>query len=343
MMKRVCMFIGSRANYGRLYPLIKELNNYVKLDIITSYYNMQDSWVQNLVVLKVDSLFFYDTTNNTVQNASMLASQISTYFNSVPKYDLAIVHGDRFENLGFAVAASYNHIPLLHTEGGEESGNIDDKVRYAITALSDYHLVTTENCAKRIIWKDNVHVVGSLALDMVREAQALTGLPDYEDGYYLVMYNPCPEDKFKEFYNAIVDLAFYDRVIWVNPNIDPGYKNILKQVHSCQTIEFIKDLNANNFLRMLAGCKMLIGNTSAGIKEGAFLGVPYILVGNRQKGREVDKNVKKVECNTNDILKAVSEQEHIKYRCYKETIFGNGYAARKAMHIIKEILCITQS
>jgi UDP-hydrolysing UDP-N-acetyl-D-glucosamine 2-epimerase len=339
-MKRVVAFVGSRANYGRLYSLLDKLADIedMELHIITSYYNMQDNWLQDLVVLKIDSLFFYDTTNNMVQNASMLASQVSTYFNSVPKYDLAIVHGDRFENLGFAVAASYNGIPLLHTEGGEDSGNIDDKVRYAITALADYHFVTTDNCAKRIIWKDNVHVVGSMALDMVRQVNALSGLDNYIDPYYLVMYNPCLEDNLDEFFKAIVELSKDNRIIWVNPNIDPGYKSILKKVHSCNNIEFVKDLNTSNFLKILASCTALIGNTSAGIKEGAFLQVPYILVGERQVGREVDVNVRKIACSTLDILSAIDSIEPNKYRCYKETIFGYGYASSKAIRIIKEVL-----
>jgi UDP-N-acetylglucosamine 2-epimerase len=129
-----------------------------------------------------------------------------------------------------------------------------------------------------------------------------------------------------------------NRIIWVNPNIDPGYKSILKKVHSCNNIEFVKDLNTSTFLKVLASCTALIGNTSAGIKEGAFLQVPYILVGDRQVGREVDVNVRRIDCSMVTILAAINSIASNKYRCYKETIFGYGYASDKAIRIIKEIL-----
>jgi UDP-hydrolysing UDP-N-acetyl-D-glucosamine 2-epimerase len=326
---KICVFVGSRANYGRLYALLEAIDSdqELELQIIATYFIPYDECLAQRVVFKIDSLLYYDTPNNSVQNSSMLASHVSNFFENRGKPDLAVVHGDRFENLGFAVACSYNNIPLLHTEGGEESGNIDNKIRYAISALADIHCVTTEESKMRLAYKEDVFNVGSVALDLVREQKnaILSSSNVYSEPYILAMYNPCSEDTFTEFIEAVLELNKRFRVVWINPNIDPGYRDILKQVHK-QGIEFIKNLSPQFFLHWLNGCLCLVGNTSAGIKEGAMLGVPYVMVGNRQYNREHDNNIVHVVCEKQHIVDKcvftiLHDEQRNKVRWKDETIF----------------------
>jgi UDP-hydrolysing UDP-N-acetyl-D-glucosamine 2-epimerase len=344
----VLVFIGSRANYGRLKAVIAELiGQNIEFGIVLGSYDIPEEY-QKYVVFKADNLLYKDTTFNMVNSMSLVAMSITNYLSNLSRLPkLAIVHGDRFENLGFAIACSYNNIKLLHTEGGETSGNIDNKVRYAITALADIHCVTSENAGEHLIKagidENKVHVVGSPAIDEVKRMnlQTLKHLPDI----IAVLYNPCQEDDFDEFFKAILKLSHKNNIVWINPNVDPGYKMICKQVHRRKQIEFMKNLVPQEYIKVLNMCKMLIGNTSSGIKEGAYIGIPYIMVGRRQALRETASNVIVTlgKCDADAIqyyadfidgMQSPDKGGRIKY----DGTFGWGDAAEKIVKIVKEEL-----
>lgn len=333
----VLVFIGSRANYGRLRMVIAELKTQeVEFGIILGSYEIPE--YHEHVVLKVDNLLYKDTTFNMVTSVAIVAQTITNYLlnNRLPK--LAIVHGDRFENLGFAIACSYNNIRLLHTEGGEVSGNIDDKIRNAITALADIHCTASVDARETLRLKGKYgQFVGSPAVDYVKELKLLKT----KNNRCLlgVLYNPCQEDNFLEFFEAIMILSEVYDITWVNPNIDPGFKEICKNIHSSDKIEFLKNLTPKEYYIWMNRCKCLLGNTSSGIKEGAYLGVNYVLVGNRQKGREVASNVIKVKCTIEDIVGTVEYVMNYRkpYIEYKGT-FGSGDASKRILDIVKEVI-----
>lgn len=332
----ILIFVGSRANFGRLYNLIEMLiQTEYEVGIIQGSYTIPV--FTDKVVFTIDNIMYNDTNSNMVTSASLIAQITSSYVaNLKEKPKLAVVHGDRFENLGFAFACAYNGIPLLHTEGGEVSGNIDDKIRNAITSFADYHCVTSEGAKTRLEsrYLDNVYVVGSPALDYVKKLNLIRKDSTISD-YYLVLYNPCPEDDYKEFVEAMIKLSKVHKLVWVNPNTDPGSKELLKDIHKTG-VEFVKSLTPPEYYMLLSRCKMLIGNSSSGIKEGAFLGTPYILVGQRQKSREVCSNVTRVECNSTDILNAVIDLTH-KMMPYNG-LFGNGNAATNIISVIERVM-----
>lgn len=335
-MKKIVIYVGSRANFGRLRSLIKkliELNTY-KVELIQGYYKLPEfkehiTWTQ-------DNLMYYDTDANTIIGVTLTAQSVSNYLINSRLPDLAVVHADRYENLGFALSCAYNKVPLLHTEGGEISGNIDDKVRNAITALADYHC-TASNLAFKKLYESGVKSIfftGSPAIDYIYE---LSLIKSKKEKYILVLYHPTDNEDFDEFLYAISRISKEQSVIWINPNIDPGSKKLLKKVHSLKRIIFLKDLIPEEYYNLLANCYCLIGNTSSGIKEGFCLEVPYILVGDRQKGREVGNNVIRVRCNSEDIIKAFNDIDEKKLIVYDKR-FGNGTSVLKIIEIIKEIL-----
>jgi UDP-hydrolysing UDP-N-acetyl-D-glucosamine 2-epimerase len=341
----VLVFIGSRANYGRLKAVIDQLiSNSIDFGIVLGSYDISKEY-QQYVVFRVDNLLYKDTTYNMVSSMGLVALNVTSFLsnlNRLPK--LAIVHGDRFENLGFAIACSYNNIKLLHTEGGEFSGNIDNKIRMAITALADIHCVTTQNAAEHLIKagidESKVFNTGSPAIDEVKNLN----LPvlKYPSDIIAVLYNPCEEDDFDEFFKAILKLSAKYKIVWINPNIDPGYKMICKQVHANKQIEFMKGLSVVAYFKVLNMCKMLIGNTSSGIKECAYLGIPYIMVGIRQNNREIDENVLVRTGRLDEILYRVNFAERYieKYggRIKYNGLFGWGDAAEKIVKVVRGVL-----
>lgn len=336
----VLVFIGSRANYGRLKMVIAELKaQEVKFGIILGSYDIPE--YNEYVVLKVDNLLYRDTTFNMVTSVAIVAQTITNYLANSRLPKLAIVHGDRFENLGFAIACSYNNVKLLHTEGGEDSGNIDDKIRNAITALADIHCVASLEAYNILLSKGvprwNVYFTGSPAIDYVKSLN-LTKLVE-KIKMIVVLYNPCQDDNLDEFLEAVLILAKTYNIMWVNPNIDPGFKVICKEVYRAEKIEFIKDLNPEEYYKLIHACRCLLGNTSSGIKEGAYLGLNYVLVGNRQQNREIAKNVLRVSCKSNSIVDAVKYvMEHRKKSIDYMGTFGTGEASKKILSIIKEVL-----
>lgn len=342
MKNKVCIFIGSRANFGRLRMVIYEFiqSNEIEVEIILGPYDIPE--FKEYVVYKIDAQMFSDTYANTVSTASIIAQNISYYFANNRLPDLAIVHGDRFENLGFAMAVSYNHIPLLHTEGGEISGNIDNKIRYAISALSDYHFPVTSNAAENLSYIPNIDgnkiwAVGSPSIDYVKKYRYKIKRP-VNKKYILCLYHTADKEDTAIFVSSMREIMNKFCVIWINPNIDPGNKKLLKEIHNTKCI-FLKKLPPLVYYRYLYNCHVLVGNTSSGVKEAAWMGVPYVLVGDRQKNRELGTNIFKVKCGKDSIIDAVVpylKENKVRYDpCLK---FGNGGSAIQIVNImLKEL------
>ena len=335
MRRKVLMFVGSRANYGRLMMVIQELverGHYI--DIIAGSYDLPE--YKSLVKLKVDNLMYHDLVPNMVTSTSLVSLATTTYLaNKFGYYDMAVVHADRYENLGFAVACSYNNVPLLHTEGGELTGNIDNKVRHAITALADIHCVATVDSYKHIIAHQK-YIVGSPAIDYVKSMELEKNKPTKD--YILVLYNPADNETVKPLLDAVMVMSNLHKIKWVNPNFDPGYKKTCFMAHSNKNIEFVKGLSPDEYYKLLYNSKMLLGNTSSGIKEGSYLGIPYVLVGDRQQNREVGLNVIKSKMNKTDILFAIENHFKHGYGAFSRGyfgLFGDGTASEKIVNIIE--------
>jgi UDP-hydrolysing UDP-N-acetyl-D-glucosamine 2-epimerase len=270
------------------------------------------------------------------------------------KPDAVLIHGDRHEMLSAALVASYMNIPLAHTEGGEVTGSIDDKVRRAISQLADIHFPVTQVAADRlkasIFAPADIHVVGSTALDAIRDTDytILPEIPgvgpqiDISRPFLLVSQHPVtteddPERRIQPTIDAIKALRM--PTLWCWPNVDPGSEAISgvlrrwREKEDPQYVRFIKNLPPEDYARLLFRCSCLIGNTSSGIKEGAWLGTPYVLVGSRQNGRERGANVSEVDYDSAAIEAAILQQiEHGKYP--RDFRFGDGHAGERIAQIL---------
>lgn len=329
---KVCVCVFSRANFGRLKAVIDKFdkdNRYdLQLMLGASYYNQEIGYK---VDSRIQCLIADDTHEAMALTTGIALTKISGELARLSP-DVVFVHGDRYEMLACAIAASYMNIPIAHTEGGECTGCIDDKVRNAITALADIHFVVTELARIELQMHkgiSNVHTVGSTALDWIHR------VPVKKDNHVLVLHHSetTEEEDIMPLIDALNILSNNgENIIWANPNVDAGNKKILKEMHKLD-FEFKKDLSPDEYIELLRKSKCLIGNTSSGIKEGSYLGIPYVCIGNRQLGREFDHNTTFSKMKTEDIINKFQFATSGYYE--KSDYFGDG----RASELIADILC----
>jgi UDP-hydrolysing UDP-N-acetyl-D-glucosamine 2-epimerase len=277
--------------------------------------------------------------------------------------DFVFSIADRYETLGTVIAASYMNIPVIHTQGGEISGSIDESVRHACTKLSHVHFPATEQSAKVIeqLGEDpkSIFVTGCPSIDIVKQA---TDIPiskvlskykgvgkqiNYDGDYILVSQHSVTTNYLKardQILQTLIAVQNLDRqTIWLWPNIDSGSDAISKllrefrEQHAENKITFYRNFSAEDYARILRNCSCIIGNSSSGIRESAYLGTPSVIVGDRQFGREHGKNVIFVKHDSNEIFQAAVQQiSHGKYE--SSDLFGTGNSGEKMISIIENFI-----
>jgi len=253
---------------------------------------------------------------------------------------------------------------VAHIQGGEITGSIDEKVRHAVTKLSNFHFVSNESCAKRIIQMgerpESVFVTGCPSIDLAREVLknpkldfdvfskygGVGGILDLQQGYIVVIQHPVTTEyefafeQISKTLQAIYELKL--PTFWFWPNVDAGADKVSKGIrifrekYNPDFIHFYKNMSPEDFLKLLYNSQCIVGNSSAGVRECSFLGVPSVNIGSRQQGRERGKNIIDVGYREEEIKKAVMEQ--IKHGRYpSEHIYGDGSAGRKIADILSTI------
>ncbi|OFZ50370.1 MAG: UDP-N-acetyl-D-glucosamine 2-epimerase, UDP-hydrolysing, partial [Bacteroidetes bacterium RIFCSPHIGHO2_02_FULL_44_7] len=286
--------------------------------------------------------------------------EFSTFFNHL-KPDLVVLRGDRFEVLSAAVAAAYLQIPIAHIEGGDITGSIDESVRHAITKLSHIHFATNEDARKRILRMGenpkSVFNFGSPEIEVVQRivngnhhvdfSQTGSGAPfDIKQDFLMVMYQPVTTEteRLAEYTRMILEAVHETAIptLWFWPNFDTGAEEISHtlRVFRDQTkdhkIHFTRYLPPRDFIWLLKNTKVLVGNSSAGIKESSYLGVPVVNIGNRQNSRSRAKNVLDIPHKKEQIKKAIEKQ--IKQNRYQPSKL---YFAKDTAKKIAQTIAIT--
>jgi UDP-hydrolysing UDP-N-acetyl-D-glucosamine 2-epimerase len=254
------------------------------------------------------------------------------------------------------------NIPVAHTQGGEVSGSIDESVRHAVTKLAHLHFPATDLSRRRIIAMgedpDAVFNVGCPSIDLVARtdlsvrADALrefasthgAGAPiDPEQPYVLMMQHPVTTeygaglDQVNATLDAVVDVGMQALVFW--PNVDAGSDDVAKGIRQFREkgrdhgFHFFRNLPAETFVRLMAHCSCMVGNSSAALREGAFIGVPAVTVGSRQQDRETGHNVMTVAHDADDIAYAIHHQiAHGPYE--SDRLFGDGKAGEQIAEVL---------
>jgi UDP-hydrolysing UDP-N-acetyl-D-glucosamine 2-epimerase len=244
------------------------------------------------------------------------------------------------------------------------SGNIDEKVRHSITKLSDYHFVASEGAKKRVIRlgedPEFVFNTGCPSIDLAAEVLKETALgfcpyekyggvgakPCYNNGYIVVMQHPVTTEyqfarlQVEETLHAIKDLEL--PVFWFWPNVDAGADGTSSGIRAFREqqplpyVHFFKNMEGEDFLRLLFNAKCLVGNSSVGIRECAYMGVPVVNIGHRQNGRDRGENVLDVPCSKDAIMEAILASFQTK-SSVRSAVYGGGDAGKNIAALLSTL------
>lgn len=355
MPRKICVPILSRANYGRLKSVLEAIKKNDKLElqviigasaVLPKYGLEEEIKSQNYNLCgEIWCTVEGDRKECMATTTGLLVTQLVQHFLRL-KPDIVIVHADRYEMLAIATAASYLGIPLAHTQGGEVSGNIDDKVRNAITALADIHFTATERATKTLISKgikeEKIFNVGCPTIDLLKDMQFEE--PPREPYFMVVMHPVTTEEDNTETMKILLRALDYFKIktIWIHSNIDAGntqinqYLKTTIKAHDMKHIEFIDSISPEKFYYYMKNCLCLIGNTSSGLREGNYLGTPYLCLGDRQLNRQHGENAVFINPIYSDII--VRTLKGIMGKTFKYNgLYGNGESGREIAEILSTI------
>ena len=362
--KRKIVFISAtRADFGKIKSIISLLDKERDFEVHIFATGMHMSEKHGMTVNEIAKSNFkniYRYINGAHLNHldETLASTISGFGQYVKmiRPDLIVVHGDRSEAIAGALVGSLNNIPVAHIEGGEVSGTVDEHIRHSISKLSHLHFVSNLKAKRRLIQmgerKEHIFVIGSPDLDLMTSKN----LPRLEavkrryqipsKMYGIVVFHPVTteiEDLSRQT-NILVDALIESKAkyVVVFPNNDTGSEIILeiykRKILDNPNFRVFPSIRFEYFLTLLKNARCLVGNSSAGIREAPFYGVPSINVGSRQNGR-AEKNIPSVlhlDFSKKDLVNALSQYTANEFRYRPNTQFGNGNSARKFLEICRK-------
>ena len=359
MNKRIAFLTGTRADFGKLRPLMDKIENSEKFDcyiFVTGMHTLSKYGDTYEEVQKrgYKNIFIFMNQTHTTDQDTILANTITGFGNFVKEIspDMIVIHGDRVETLAGAIVGSFNNILVSHIEGGEISGTIDELTRHAVTKLSHIHFVANDEAKQRLLQlgesADSVIVIGSPDIEVMKSSD----LPSIDqvkkryditfDDFAVLIFHPVSTElnSLKNQIEILVSALIESKrnYVVIYPNNDKGSDIILKEYEKLENNNHFKiypSLRFEYFLTLLKHSKFIIGNSSAGIREAEVYGVPTVNYGTRQKNRTKNFQIKNVDADMKSILEAVSEAENKKVT--PGSYFGDGNnSSEKFFQIIKE-------
>jgi UDP-hydrolysing UDP-N-acetyl-D-glucosamine 2-epimerase len=371
-MRKICIVVGSRANYSSIKSAMCAVRATpeLKLQVVVGASALLDRFGSVVDVIEADGfqpdakvtmIVEGETPGTMAKSTGLGLLELPTIFGML-RPDIVVSVGDRFETMATAVAAAYMNIPLAHTMGGEISGTIDESIRHAVTKLSHVHFPANRQAAERIVRMGEdptaVHVVGCPRIDLVVEIARGNGHLDSPDWleregvgahitldkpFLLVSQHPVTteyghgEEQIIETLMALAELQMPTIMLW--PNADAGSEDIsrgmrkFREKYRPEYIRFYKNFPIETYVRLMLGCACAVGNSSAPLREGAFIGVPTVNIGTRQQGRDRADNVIDARCDRGEIVAAVKRQlAHGRYP--SSHLYGDGGAGARIARIL---------
>lgn len=370
--RRVCIVITARPSYARVKSVMEAVRDHpdLELQLVVGASALLERYGPVVDVIRDDGfepdavVYMVVEGENlvtTAKSTGLGVVELATIFDNL-RPDVVVSVADRYETIATAIAASYLNLPVAHLQGGEVTGSVDEKVRHAVTKLSNLHFVSNEPARERVLRMgedpSTVFVTGCPSVDLAARVTA-DGTPPFDpfesyagvgnrfdprtEDYLVVMQHPVTTeyanalDEVRETLLAVEALDM--PTFWFWPNVDAGSDGISKgirhfrETHDIPHTYFFKNLAPEDFLRLLARARCLIGNSSVGIREGAFLGVPVVNVGGRQQGRDRAGNVADVGYDKDAILEAARRQlAHGRYAT--SDLYGDGTAGERVADLL---------
>ncbi|WP_299048780.1 UDP-N-acetylglucosamine 2-epimerase [uncultured Polaribacter sp.] len=372
--KKICVVVTARPSYSRIKTALTAIKNHPNLELqlviagsaLLGRYGNAVEFIEKDGFTVIDKVFMVLEGENPTSMAKTTGLGVMELANVFYKLqpDAVVTIADRFETIATSIAASYQNIPLVHIQGGEVTGNIDEKVRHANTKLADLHLVASEDAKQRVLkMGENPSMVfntGCPSIDLADEIKNNSTL-DFdpinkyggvgseinwkEEGYIVVMQHPVTTEyksarkDVEETLKAVYELNI--PTFWFWPNVDAGSDGTsggirsFREINKPQNIHFFKNMEPQDFLKLLTNSKCLIGNSSAGIRECSYLGVPVVNIGSRQNKRERGNNVLDTVYNKSEIIKSIRNRISAK-NIVSENIYGDGKSGQRIANILAE-------
>lgn len=358
-MKRILFLTGTRADFGKIKSLIEVCNNsdQFEVDIFVTGMHMHKQYGETVVEIErcgYPRIFkFLNYTSETTMDLT-LAKTIDGLSGYIKEYrpDLIIVHGDRVEALAGAIVGALNNILVGHIEGGEVSGTIDELIRHSVSKLSHIHFVSNELAKKRLVQmgelEKQVFVIGSPDIDVMFS----DNLPNLDrakeyynivfDSYSIVLFHPVTteQDRIQKDAEILVQAMLMDsgNYVVIYPNNDMGTSLILNAYQALQSnprFKIFPSLRFEYFLMLLKNAEFMIGNSSAGIREAPYYGIPSINLGSRQKNRAFGETIIHADFSEEEISKAINTARRMGKGQPKRD-FGKGNSNEQFFEIISD-------
>ena len=376
--RKICVVITARPSYSRIKTALTAIQNHpdLELQIVAAASLLLDQYGRAIDHIRNDGFHVDAQVYMILEGENLVTSakttglgliEISTVLDNL-KPDIVVTIADRYETIATAISAAYMNIPLAHIQGGEITGSIDDKVRHAITKLSDYHLVASQNAAERVLRlgeeKERVFISGCPSIDIARQVledpgEAIDPFEKYggvgsrvdlSNGYIVVMQHPVTTE-YQDGRRQITETLFAVKelgmpALWFWPNVDAGSDLVSKGIRAFrenqtpQNIHFFKDIPPLDFLRLINRSRCLVGNSSVAIRECSYMGVPAVNIGTRESGRDRGPNVIDVGYNREEIGNSI--REHLTRGIARQVeLYGDGYAGEKIANILAQVPLVT--
>lgn len=372
MKRKICVVVTARPSYSRIRTALHAIkaNPDLELQLVAAASTLLDQYGNAIRYMEQDGFEISSKVYMVVEgeNLTTMAKttglgllELATTLDNL-KPDVVVTIADRYETLATAIAASYMNIPLVHIQGGEVTGTIDEKVRHAVTKLADLHLVSTKKAADNVIrmgeYPDSVYITGCPSIDIAAQVLKKPDL-DFdpftkyggvgsifnmkEDGYLVVMQHPVTTE-YQQARSQIMETLYAIQEVglpafWFWPNVDAGSDGTSKGIRMFRenedptNIHFFRNMESEDFLRLIYNSRCLVGNSSVGIRETSFLGVPTVNIGTREAGRERGGNVLDVDYDRDQIKEAVRKQI-FNGRYPSNPLYGTGDAGHKIAKIL---------
>jgi UDP-hydrolysing UDP-N-acetyl-D-glucosamine 2-epimerase len=369
-MRKVCVVVGSRANYSSIKSGMRAIREHadLELQLVVGASALLDRYGTVLDLIEQDGfepaervfmLIEGETPGTMAKSTGLGLLELPTAFDRL-RPDVVITVGDRFETIATALAAAYMNIPLAHTMGGEVSGNIDESIRHAVTKFAHIHFPAGADAGDRIVRMGEdparVHVVGCPRIDLVDEVLSrptnglsdlfrvgVGGAFDLDEPFLIVSQHPVTteygdgERQITETLQAVQRVGLPAIVLW--PNADAGSEHVARGIRKFREHEddsqlhFFKNLSTTDYVQLMRRSACIVGNSSSAIREGSFIGTPAVNVGGRQAGRQRGSNIVDTGYDGGAIAEAVRAQvAHGPYE--REAIYGDGRAGERIADVL---------
>ena len=373
--RKVCVVVNSRANYGRIKSFLRATRNHplLELQLIVGASALLYRYGAVIDIIRADgfepnaivhSIVEGETPVTMAKSVGLGTIELATHLQTLAP-DVVLTVADRFETIATAIAASYMNIPVAHTQGGEVTGSIDENVRHAITKLSHIHFPATER-ARDFLFRmgeqpESIHLTGCPSIDLLTEIDL--SLPDdtferyrgvgarieTSKPYIVVLQHSVTTEYGDGLAQINETLKAVDRagragtqVVWLWPNVDAGSDDVAKGLrvfrerHNPDYLVFVRNFSVEDYARVLNNAACIVGNSSSGLREGAFLGTPCVNIGSRQRNRERGQNVIDAPYDA-DAIHAAIDRQLSKGRYPRSLMFGDGQAGARIADILAEV------